>query len=308
MNVIYSKIFYLGIMILIGFLSEKTGYVDGICERTAKLIKNVTLPLLVLTSVTGQSLHPDVAVEAGIIVVAAFFIMAALALASFVTAKLFRLDNKQMPVHICLGTFGNVVFLCYPLIQALFGDMGIFYAVFYALANDSMLWTVGLAAVSGEKGLKSLKHLVNPCTVVFLISLLMLCLGIRLPETINSAFSTVGAATTPLSMMFIGATLAGISLGDALKRPQIYVLSVVKMVIAPVLVMLAIRVLKLDLSTAAKGALIFQTAMPCQTIFAVIASEYGLDTSYAAEIIFITTVFSAISLPLVYMLMGILLN
>ncbi len=107
--------------------------------------------------------------------------------------------------------------------------------------------------------------------------------------------------------MFIGATLAGISLGDALKRPQIYVLSVVKMIIAPVLVMLAIRSLHLGLSTAAQGALVFQTAMPCQTIFAVIASEYGLDTGYAAEIIFITTVFSAVSLPLVYLALGVLL-
>ncbi len=308
MTVIYSKILYLGLMILIGFVCEKTGYVDDICGKTGKLIKNVTLPLLVLTSVTGQTIEKSVAGEAAVIVALAFVAMAFLAAAGIVTAKLFGLNEKQTPVHVCLGTFGNVVFLCYPLVQAIFGDMGIFYAVFYAIANDSMLWTLGVASVSGEKGIKSLKHLVNPCTVTFAVSLVMLCLNLKLPGILNETCSAVGSATTPLSMMFIGATLSGISFKGALKKPQIYILTAVKMLAAPMLMMLLLRALSpvLSLSDAARGALIFQVAMPCQTIFAVIASEYKLDTSYAAEIIFMTTVFSAVSLPIVYNLMSIM--
>ncbi len=307
MTVIYSKILYLALMIIIGFVCEKTGYVDKLCDRTGKVIKNVTLPLLVLTSVTGQNVDRGAAGEAAIVVAFAFAGMAILAAAGFVTAKLFKLGRTQTPIHICLGTFGNVVFLCYPLVQAVFGDAGILFAVFYAIANDSMLWTLGVASVSGERGVKSLKHLINPCTVTFVAALTMLCLRLKLPEPFNSAFSAVGAATTPLSMMFIGATLAGISFAGALKKPQIYVLTVIKMIIVPVLAMLVIRLLSLPLSMPAAGALVFQLAMPCQTIFAVIASEYKLDTAYAAEIIFITTVFSAVSLPLVYRLMEIIL-
>lgn len=307
MAVIYSKIFYLGLMIVIGFVCEKTGYVDGICDRTGKLIKNVTLPLLVLTSVTGQHVGREAAGEAGIVVAFAFGILAFLAGAGLLTAKLFHLSERETPVHVCLGTFGNVVFLCYPLVQAVFGDEGILYAVFYAIANDSMLWTLGVASVSGEKGLKSLKHLINPCTVTFVAALSMLVLGLRLPSGINEVFSTVGSATTPLSMLFIGATLSGISFVGALKKPQIYILSAVKMLLAPTLVMLILRGLSLPLSRAAAGALIFQAAMPCQTIFAVIAAEYKLDSAYASEIIFMTTAFSAISLPIVYKLMELIL-
>ena len=117
-------------IIVTGFVCEKTGYVDKLCDRTGKLIKNVTLPLLVLTSVTGQKVDASVAGEAAIIVAFAFGAMAFLAAAGFLTAKLFRLKSEQVPVHVCLGTFGNVVFLCYPLVQALFGDAGILYAVF----------------------------------------------------------------------------------------------------------------------------------------------------------------------------------
>ncbi len=293
-------------MIFIGYICEKTGYVDNICERTSKLIKNITLPLLVLTSVTGQKIDESVIGEAAVIVLLALLAMAFLAMVGIVTARLFKLSDKERPVHICLGTFGNVVFLCYPLVQAVFGDMGIFYAVFYAIANDALLWTLGVASVSGEKGVKSLKHLVNPCTVIFVVSLSMLFLGLRLPPIFHETFSAVGSATTPLSMMFIGATLAGISLSGALKKPQIYILSVMKMGVAPVLMLFVLKALSpvFSLGEAARGALIFQTAMPCQTIFAVIASEYKLDTAYAAEIIFVTTVFSAISLPLTYLLMG----
>ena len=108
-------------------------------------------------------------------------------------------------------------------------------------------------------------------------------------------------------MMFIGATLANISFAGALKKPQIYILTVIKMIAVPLVAMLALRALGLPLSREAAGALIFELAMPCQTIFAVIASEYKLDTEYAAEIIFITTVFSAISLPLIYRMMEMIL-
>ena len=307
MSVIYSKIFYLGLMIVMGFVCEKTGYVENLCDRTGKLIKNVTLPLMVLTSVTGQTLSREVIGEAGIVVAFAFGVMAFLAAAGIATARLFRLDVRERPVHVYLGIFGNVIFLCYPLVQAVFGDRAILFAAFYAIANDSMLWTVGVAGVSGEKGLKKLRHLVNPCTVFFTAALIMLFLGLRLPSAINEVFATVGSATTPLSMLFIGATLSGISFVGALKKPQIYILSVMKMLVAPTLVMLVIRALGLPLSEAAAGALIFEAAMPCQTIFAVIAAEYKLDSAYAAEIIFITTAFSAISLPIVYRLMGIIL-
>ncbi len=294
-------------MIVIGFVCEKTGYVDGICERTGKLIKNVTLPLLVLTSVTGQNVGGEAAREAAIVIAFAFGIMAFLAGTGLLTAKLFRLGTGEAPVHVCMGTFGNVVFLCYPLVQAVFGDEGILYAVFYAIANDAMLWTLGVASVSGEKGLKSLKHLINPCTVTFVAALCMLCLGLRLPSGVNEVFATVGSATTPLSMLFIGAALNGISFVGALKKPQIYILTVTKMLVAPTLVMLALKLFGMPLSEAAAGALIFQAAMPCQTIFAVIAAEYKLNTAYAAEIIFITTAFSALSLPVVYKLMEVIL-
>lgn len=165
-----------------------------------------------------------------------------------------------------------------------------------------------MAAVSGERGVKSLRHLVNPCTVIFVVSLTMLGFGLKAPGVFNETLSALGSATTPLSMLFIGASLAGISLRGALKKPQIYVLTIMKMLIAPVLMMFILRALEpaLSLSAAARGALIFQVAMPCQTIFAVIAAEYKLDTAYAAEIIFITTVFSAVSLPIIYKLMEII--
>lgn len=308
MAVIYSKILYLGLMILIGFVCEKTGYVDSICDRTAKLIKNVTLPLMMLTSITGRDVEGG-AGEAVTIIVFAFGTIGFLALAGIITAKLFKLGPKQTPVHVCLGTFGNVAFMCYPLVQALYGDDGVFYAVFYAMANDALLWTAGVASVSGEKGTKSLRHLVNPCTVTFAAAVVMLIFKIKLPQAAGEVCSSVGAATTPLSMMFIGAALSGISFKGALKKPQIYVLTVVKMIVAPVLVMLALKATEnvLPLSDVARAALVLQAAMPCQTIFAVIASEYKLDTSYASEIIFITTAFSAVSLPIIYKLMSVIL-
>lgn len=100
MTVIYSRILYLGLMILIGFVCEKAGYVDKICDRVGKLIKNITLPALVLTSVTGQEIEKRIVGEAAIIVVMAFAAMAFLAVAGVAAARVFKLGERQRPVHI----------------------------------------------------------------------------------------------------------------------------------------------------------------------------------------------------------------
>ncbi len=304
-QVILQQIAILSIMMLLGFIGVKAKYITpDLKDSISKVILKFTLPLLNLTSITGQVMQADMLKNAAILIGAELCIFALLLIIGHIGGKLFRLASPTHTIHTCMSVFGNVIFLGYPLISALFGPVGLFYAIVYALVNDGFVWTVGvflIAKSGGGDARAGLKKLINPNTVAFVIALTMLALGLRLPDTIHKALANVGSMTTPLSMLFIGITLATIPLRGIYKRYSIYVIVLLKMIAIPIVLILLLAPLPIDRTLL--GVLILQVAMPAQTILTVLANDFGGDYRYAAECVFITTIISLATLPAMYWFM-----
>ncbi len=309
MEIIRDKIFMLALLILIGYIAEKSGYVKNISGMISKVITRITLPLLVITTLSAQGFDTYTARGAGIAAGMALITIAILLSLGVLTSRLLGLDKKRADVHACLSAFGNVMFLGYPLIGAVFGERGIFYAAFYALVNDLTLWTAGILFISRQsgKGL-DLKKLINPNTLSFAIGLIMYFFSIKLTGPLSEAASSAAAATTPLSMFFIGSVLAGVNLRSLRKNLVCIVAAVQKMVFAPFLAYLILAaitaVFHIEMEAMVIPVIILQVAMPCQTVFAIIAAEYDSDVEYSAVCIFVTTLLSLFTLPIVYNLVS----
>ncbi len=305
-DVILNQLIMLAIMMLIGFIGVKTKFLQiQLKDSISKIILRVTLPLLNLTSITGQTLRPEMIQNAGIIALVAIVVICLTLAVGRLFAKLFRLKAPTDTIHTCMSAFGNVIFLGYPLITALYGQEGLFYAIVYALVNDGFVWTLGVFMIAKSGGgdrEAGLKKLINPNTVTFLISLLMLALGLRLPSLLHNTLAQVGSMTTCLSMLFIGMTLATIPLAGIYKRVSIYAIVLVKMLLIPAV--LSFLLAKTNLDRVLLGVLLLQIAMPVQTIITVVANEFGSDDRYAAECVFITTIFSLATLPALYWFMS----
>lgn len=302
-EVIAAQITMLGLAMLIGFLSVKLKYLEaGIASSISRVIVRITLPLLIITTITSQELNPDMLKNAAILIVIELVVLCLLFGLGTLCAKLFRLSGTTKTMHRLMSTFGNVIFLGYPLITTLYGQVGLFYAVIYALVNDGFVWTYGVYLMARDDENESAKNplwnLINPNTVSFVISLLMLAFGLRLPDLLHKTLSGIGSLTTYLSMLFIGMTLAMIHLKSIYKRVSIYVLSLVKMVLFPLALILILRLFPIDRTLC--GVLVLQVAMPVQTVLTILANEYRSDFKYAAECVFITTVLSLGLLPLCY--------
>ncbi|MBQ3553210.1 MAG: AEC family transporter [Clostridia bacterium] len=309
LNVIITQILMLAIAMLIGFLAVKLKYLDAsVAPSISKVIVRITLPLLIISTVTTQNLSANLLKNAGLLIILELLVFVVLYSVSALIAKLFRLKGATKTMHRLMGTFGNVIFLGYPLITAIYGEIGLFYAVIYALVNDGFVWTMGVYFIcrDGAKssGKSAVKSLINPNTVSFIIALLMLAFGIRLPEVLQKSFSAIGSLTTYLSMLFIGITLTQVDLKKLYKRVSIFALTLIKMLLVPLALILILRLLPLDRVMC--GALILQAAMPGQIALAILASEYGSDTCYASECVFITTVLGLLLLPLCYYMILIL--
>ncbi len=311
-GVILNQILILSAVIVIGFIAVKTGYItEDNKNALSRIIVRITLPATIINSLTKKSPDGESFRNCVIVIIISFIVVAVLLLCGRLLARLLRLDRDRASVLECLTGFGNVVFLGYPIIEALFGAEGLLYAALYELANDAFVWTLGVYKLSriggGEQSSvkKNLLNLVNPVTISFLVSIFMMIFGLQFPGTVGTVISGLGGCTTYLSMLFIGGTLALVDFRHIYKQISLFVMTVFKMIIFPVILILLLKPFGLD--EAVTGAVVLQAAMPSLTILIILAAEYKVNSVYAAEGIFVTTVASLFTIPLVYHIMTVIL-
>ena len=304
-EVILENITLLSAMMAVGFICVKSGYISGeVKNALSKIIVRVTLPLLIVNALTNIELTPARAKNAALVAVLALAVVAVMYAVGALTARLWRLELPAAVIHRCMRAFGNVAFLGYPLIRAIFGDEGFFYAAVYEFVNDIFVWTFVVCKLNsigadGKIPLKTqIKNAVNPCTIAFFVSFALMLLKIRPTGLALGLTEGIGAMTTPLSMIFIGGTLAEVRLGGLRRLGSFSAVVLIKMLAAPMLLALLTRAL--PLSEVARGAFILQVGMPSQTILSVLTLEYGGDSVYTSEGILITTLAALITLPAVY--------
>ncbi|MBE7010210.1 MAG: AEC family transporter [Ruminococcaceae bacterium] len=304
-EVIARQIAMLFIMMALGFIGVKTKFIQvDLKDAISQVIVKFTLPLLSITAITGQTMRPEMFRNAFFLVMIELCMIALMYLLAMVVSKLFHLPPQTATVHNLMSTFGNVAFLGYPLITALLGPEGLFYAIIYTIVNDAILWTVGVFLIAKSSGIDNksgVKMLINPTTISYVVALFMLALGLKLPTVIHETFAAVGSMTTSLAMLFIGITLGSIPLRGIYKKISIYMIVFFKMLVIPAILVFVLSFFRPDATMMT--ALVLQVAMPVQTIVTVMASDAGSDYQYAAECVFITTVASLVTLPVVYYFM-----
>lgn len=306
-NSILTSITTLGLAMVIGFISVKTGYLDiKIKDAIAKVIMRITLPLLMITSLTKLTLDHTKATNSIITVICSLIVIGLMYLCGRLTSHFMKLDAPKKRVQICLSTFGNVVFIAYPLIVSLFGEEGLLYAALFAFANDCWLWSAGVYTLSGggdknASWLDNLKKLITPSTIGFLISLIMLITGLRFGGIVKDVLTNVGSLTTYLSMLFIGMTLSMVNFKEVFKRTGFYVLIAVKMILLPALLTIILKYIPID--DIVKSVIILQVAIPASTVVVMLTTDYDCDTVYGAEGVFLSTLISLATLPLMYWFM-----
>ena len=309
-NTIVNSILTLGLAMLIGFVCVKTGYITTEQKNAlSKIIIRITLPVLVVTSLTKMEMDAEKVANCFILAGIALVVIGVMWLAGTLFSRIFKMEKKRAIVYSSMYAFGNVVFMAYPLIQKLYGAEGLLYAAVYAMMNDLYLWTLGvykMASInSAETSVrKNLKNLVNPATIGFVISFIMMIFGWKFTGVIGDVLNGIGGTTTYLSMLFIGGTLAGVDFKRIYKRVPLFILTAVKMLILPLILIFVFKLLSID--ETVKHVIILQAAIPTATILTIVATEYSGDVTYAAEGAFITTIASLATLPLVYYLMTVI--
>lgn len=306
---IINPIFFLAFLTLIGYIAEKMKYVEKIHVGLSRVIVFITLPVLVIVSLSNIDVDEIPIFNIFIIIISGIVVIFLLLIINYFTGKLLRIPPERKLIHSFLGSFGNVIFLGYPIALFLFGKIGLLYAIIFSIVNELIVWTFGAYFLNrnSQTDIKKwdIKYLINVNTISFIIGITMLLFKLRFPDIINAPLERLGSATTPLSMLFIGSILARTKLIKAIKNLSIWSVCIIKMILIPVLYIFVIKLLfpsVQDVNIIMLSVVVLQIAMPSQTNLSVLAYRYKSDSEYTAQTIFVTTLISSLTLPLIYFL------
>ena len=198
------------------------------------------------------------------------------------------------------GTFGNVLFMGYPTLTFLYGDIGGSYAAFAdVLASTPLVWTFGVWIATrlgheGGQGQSLLRTMLTlPPIWGFVLGFAVNLSGID-AEPLVKATKFIGQATIPIMLFTLGLSIPWRDLKPT--RPVLAAV-VVKLALAPLLVY------GLALSTfgelrPAQVAAVLEVAMPTMLMAASFADRFQLDVRAAALTVSWTSLGFLVTLPL----------
>lgn len=118
---------------------------------------------------------------------------------------------------------------------------------------------------------------------------------------INQTLEMVGNTTSPLSMILAGLILANAKFKEMFYNVRVYLVSVVRLVVLPIIVLMALR--WTSLSQLSVGVVVLLTAMPVAASASILAQKYDGNTYLGAQCVFVSTLLSIITIPLVVFLL-----
>ncbi|OQB16088.1 MAG: Membrane transport protein [Firmicutes bacterium ADurb.Bin193] len=289
MDMMINKVIMFAIIIAVSFTATKVGWLgENVRDGLSRFIIKVTAPLMIFSSIAGLEFKKSLLFEAGIILVMSFAIVFALILLGRLYVKKSNLGEKTRGVQVALMTFGNVAFIAYPLFEAVFGAVGVFYGAFYHLANDTTFWVLGVSEIEGQKGTKPvgmrLKNVMNPNSAAIALGVICFLFQVKFPPVIYDPLVGLGKTTVYLSLAFVGTAMAWVDLRNTLKKASIYAIVLVKMILAPAAAALILtKVFSFGLTVTAISAVVLQISMPCMILVSIMANELERDYKYASE-------------------------
>lgn len=301
-DIIINQIIVFSILMAIGFVSAKSNvFTKDALNALSKVIVKVILPALIFSIVADSGLTPKDFLVSGGFTLGIVLCFVLLIITGLVMSKLCKLEGKTSNVFIALATFGNMGFMGIPLIQEIFKEpVAQVCITIYTIIDMALLWTFGVYLCSRHRqnsnSLSAVKNMINPTTAALFIGLIIMIFKIPVPDLLMNTVKGLGGTTKYLTLMYLGGTLAYVSAGNTIRKPSIFILTLVKMLMMPVLIY---YILGFFLPQIPRTILTIIVGLPSMTTIAMVATAYQSDDEYAAEIIFVTTLASLFTIPII---------
>ncbi len=309
-TVVLQQMVIIFILIGIGMILYRSKMLS---EETSKqisgIIINVTNPALLICSAFDDG--PKVSLrELSIAFVSYAAVFALLIVIGFLIPCLLRVPKRLHYTYQMLTIFGNVGFIGIPLASAVLGSESLIFVSIFNLLFNLLIYTFGMSmlqrAAAGQaadadsiprhnSASGRLQKLVNAGTISAVFTIVFYLGDFHVPVVISSTLSYTGRATTLLSMLVLGVSVAQMAPKDIFSHPRLYLFTLLRQILVPIGCVLLLRGLidnKLILNT-----MLLMVAVPAANMPLMIAKQMDMDTESISQGIILTTVLSLVTVP-----------
>ncbi|MDT6979796.1 AEC family transporter [Levilactobacillus zymae] len=283
-------------LMLIGVLINKCHFMHA---QTANDLTNILLyvvsPCLIIGAFeqpfSGSRLHQFLLAAAGTLI---WYVVVTL-LARLIFGHLHDPNLRRITQYGSI--YSNAGFMGIPLISALFGSTGVFYAVVALAGFNLFSWTLGVRLFHAPATHQYRQILLNPNIIAIVVGLLLFVSGWHLPGTLNHIVTAVGSVNTPLSMIVIGNSLAQITFSRQMLNPWLGLTLLLRNLVFPLLGAGLLTVL--GVSGIAYTTTLIMIACPVAGIVVLFTLQIHGDAAPAIAVMSLSTILSLITIPLV---------
>jgi malate permease and related proteins len=322
-RVVLIKIAGMFLIIMAGWLARRRGHLkeeaSGILSR---IVVDAAFPALVFTqmlrTVDAASLRQD-------------WVLPLLPLPLVVIAYLIGLGvaplfggKAQRNTILFLITSPNWVFLPLPIAEALYGSAGVRVVLLCNVGAQLALWSIGVWILHGKIS-HAFRNLATNIGLWATGGGIMVALafpavrGFGNLHTASSslggmigaagvdALTMVGSLTIPLSLLAIGAQLGALPISIHRLPASLWGVVIARLILAPLGTIafgLLLARAGFRLPDITRMVAVLVAAMPVAIVCSVMAERYGGDTRLAAQAVFLSTLFSLVTVPALFYLVS----
>jgi malate permease and related proteins len=195
----------------------------------------------------------------------------------------------------------NAGFLGNPIAESVFGSQGLLFASVALIPLRFAMWSSGLALFTKTDGKSTAKKLLtHPCILAVVVGFVLMLTQIKLPGFALKSLAGIGSCNTAISMIVIGSILAEIRVKEIFNKVLFYY-SAIRLIAIPLVLLIILKQFEID--PLVTGVIVLLSAMPAGSTTVMLAEKYNGDSGFASSCVFLSTIFSLITIPVISLLL-----
>lgn len=282
------------IYMAVGFGCRKAGIFNDVArDKLTDFVVFVTLPCMIFESFNMAFSLESLKQGALALLIAVGMSRVALLLGKVLYNR-FPYEEKSILQY---GTLvSNSGFAGLPVVSGAYGDEGLFLGSLFIIPTRILMWSAGISLFTRADAKQAVKKvLLNPGIIAVEVGLVRMLFQIPLPHFVDTAVDNLGGCTSPMAMALVGAILVDVPLKTVFDLKSFYLVAV-RQFLLPGICLAALRLLHVDPLTI--GVSVVITGMPIGSTTAILAQKYVADAKFASKCVFISTLTSLVTVPI----------
>ncbi len=291
------------LLILVGYAARKLKVVDeNFGQSLSMFIYDFIFPAVIIGSMSIPVNDKDLVNSMHLILISTGM-MVLMFFLSLLAKAVMRTKDTFFGIMAFAMMFPNFTFMAFPVMETLFPDKGLFYISIFTIPVRLIVYVAGPLLIKPKDDKLPVREMIKnaagalltPPVLAVPVGLFVYFMGIRFPPAISSTLDFLARTATPLGMAVTGILLAQAPLREVFANKRLYVLIFLRLIFAPLLVFLIL--LRMPLDPVVFEMSVIYASLPAAAATTVIAVQFKSDAPGAAGAVFMTTLFSVLTVP-----------